>query len=400
MSPATKPTAELRALSNTACIVGVDESDEIGTLPGKSQLTLHLEAITNAVRDAGLKVSDVDGIFTAGQHPPSLLGEALGVTPRYVDGTQIGGCSFIVHVEHAVAAIDHHLCDVALITHGESGASRVGMAARRDSSLTGQFEIPFGFGGAPDRLRDDRPRATCTSTAPRASSSPRWRCRRASGPQLNPRAHHARADHASTTCSPRADVAGRSTCSTAAWSPTPAAPSSLTRAERARDLPKKPVYVLGTGEATDARHGDPDARPHALATPRGCPGERAFAMAGVHHATSTSRCSTTPSPSCRRSCSRRSASASPARAARSFGPAAPRRAAPFPMNTNGGGLSYTHSGMYGIFPIIEAVAAAPRRVRRAPGPRRADLARPRHGRHALGRGHARARQRQVTREGS
>src|SRR5438445_9919662 len=25
-----------------------------------------------------------------------------------------------------------------------------------------------------------------------------------------------------------------------------------------------------------------------------------------------------------------------------------------PINTNGGGLSYTHSGMYGIFPIIEA----------------------------------------------
>jgi acetyl-CoA acetyltransferase len=26
-----------------------------------------------------------------------------------------------------------------------------------------------------------------------------------------------------------------------------------------------------------------------------------------------------------------------------------------PINTNGGGLSYTHTGMYGIFPIIEAV---------------------------------------------
>ena len=47
--------------------------------PDKSQLTLHLEAITNAVRDAGLKVSDVDGIFTAGQHSPALLGEALGI---------------------------------------------------------------------------------------------------------------------------------------------------------------------------------------------------------------------------------------------------------------------------------------------------------------------------------
>ncbi|OGK75483.1 MAG: hypothetical protein A2X51_10090 [Candidatus Rokubacteria bacterium GWC2_70_24] len=86
----------MRALSNAACIVGVDESDEIGTLPHKSQLSLHLEAVTNAVRDAGLRMADVDGIFTAGQHSPALLGEALGITPRYVDGTSVGGCSFII----------------------------------------------------------------------------------------------------------------------------------------------------------------------------------------------------------------------------------------------------------------------------------------------------------------
>src|SRR5437899_4668621 len=96
--------ARMRELSNSVCIVGVDESDEIGSLPGKSQLTLHLEAITNAVRDAGLKITDVDGIFTAGQHSPALLGEALSITPRYVDGTTVGGCSFIIEVGHAVAA--------------------------------------------------------------------------------------------------------------------------------------------------------------------------------------------------------------------------------------------------------------------------------------------------------
>ena len=50
--------ADLRALSNSVCVVGVDESDEIGSLPHKSQLTLHLEAVTNAVRDTGLKIAD------------------------------------------------------------------------------------------------------------------------------------------------------------------------------------------------------------------------------------------------------------------------------------------------------------------------------------------------------
>ena len=67
----------MRELSNAACIVGVDESDEIGTLPGKSQLTLHVEAIANAVRDAGLRVSDIDGVFTAGQHSPVTIAEAV-----------------------------------------------------------------------------------------------------------------------------------------------------------------------------------------------------------------------------------------------------------------------------------------------------------------------------------
>jgi acetyl-CoA acetyltransferase len=144
-----KELARLRELSNGACIVGVDESDEIGTVPGKSQLTLHVEAVRNAVRDAGLKIADVDGVFTAGQHSPATIGEALGIVPRYVDGTTVGGCSFIIMVGHALAALHHGLCDVAVISHGESGRSQVGVSARRDTALPGQYELPFGFGGAP-----------------------------------------------------------------------------------------------------------------------------------------------------------------------------------------------------------------------------------------------------------
>src|SRR5207249_7551254 len=146
---AVSAMANLRDLSNTACIVGVDESDEMGTLPHKSQLSLHVEAVTNAVRDAGLKISEVDGVFTAGQHSPATIGEALGITPRYIDGTTVGGCSFIIMVGHAVAALHHGLCDVAVISHGESGRSQVGVSPRRDTAIPGQFEAPFGFGGAP-----------------------------------------------------------------------------------------------------------------------------------------------------------------------------------------------------------------------------------------------------------
>src|SRR5712664_3502587 len=92
----------MKELAGSTCIVGVDESDELGTLPNKSQLTLHLEAVRNAVRDAGLTIGDVDGVFTAGQHSPATIGEALGITPRYVDGTTVGGCSFIIMAGHAM----------------------------------------------------------------------------------------------------------------------------------------------------------------------------------------------------------------------------------------------------------------------------------------------------------
>ena len=61
-----------------------------------------------------------------GQHSPALLGEALGITPRYVDGTSVGGCSFMILVEHAVAALHHHLCNVAVVSHGEWTLGRGG----------------------------------------------------------------------------------------------------------------------------------------------------------------------------------------------------------------------------------------------------------------------------------
>ena len=139
----------MKELSNSAAIVGVDESDEIGKLPDVSLTSLHLQSIHNAFTDAGLKISDIDGIFTAGQHSPALLGEALGVMPRYMDGTTVGGCSFIIMVGHAMLALHHGLCDVAVISHGESGRSGIGVTRTRDTSLSGQFEIPYGFGGAP-----------------------------------------------------------------------------------------------------------------------------------------------------------------------------------------------------------------------------------------------------------
>jgi acetyl-CoA acetyltransferase len=341
----------MKELSNSVCIVGVDESDEIGVLPQKSQLTLHLEAMTNAVRDAGLRLKDVDGIFTAGQHSPALLGEALGITPRYVDGTSVGGCSFMIMVEHAVLALHHGLCDVAVISHGESGRSGTGVTRGRDTSLSGQYETPYGFGGAPTYFGLITTRhmheygTTLEQWAQVAVSTRAWA-------RLNPKAMFRdpltidEVLKSRTICYPFnilniclvTDAGGAAV---------------LTRADRAQDCAKPPVYVRGTGEATE----------HVMVTQmKGLPlseatrisGARAFNMAGVSHQdfdhimlydafTSGPPIMLESLGFCK-----------PGEGVHFFADGKSTPGGTLPINTNGGGLSYTHSGMYGIFPIIEA----------------------------------------------
>src|SRR2546421_345314 len=256
----------MRELSNSVCIVGVDESDEIGTLPHKSQLALHLEAMTNAVRDAGLKISDVDGVFTAGQHSPALLGEALGITPRYVDGTSVGGCSFMILVEHAVAALHHHLCDVAVVSHGESGRSGVGVTRTRDTSISGQYEIPYGFGAAPTYFGLITTRhmheygTTLEQWAQVAVSTRAWAA-------LHPKAMYrdpltiAEVLNSRPICYPF-NILNICLVTDAGGAVV------LTRADRAQDCAKNPGYVRGTGEASRTpsracRASSPSSKPTA-----------------------------------------------------------------------------------------------------------------------------------------
>src|SRR5215468_12407051 len=107
-------------------IAGAAETDQVGKLPGHSTLQLHLEAALNALADAGLTTRDVDGIATASSIGPVQVAHALGITPRWMDGTAVGGTSFLLHVRHAAAAIAAGQASTVLITHGESGRSRVG----------------------------------------------------------------------------------------------------------------------------------------------------------------------------------------------------------------------------------------------------------------------------------
>ena len=70
-----------------------------------SQIQLHADAALNAMDDAGLKPKDIDGVATAVETPQQIA-HYLGITPTWVDGTSVGGCSFMLHVRHAAAAIE------------------------------------------------------------------------------------------------------------------------------------------------------------------------------------------------------------------------------------------------------------------------------------------------------
>ena len=341
----------MKELSNSACIVGVDESDEIGVLPNKSQLALHLEAITNAVRDAGLKVRDVDGIFTAGQHSPSLLGEALGVTPRYVDGTTVGGCSFIMMVGHAVAALHHGLCDVAVVSHGESGRSGVGVTRSRDTSLSGQFEIPYGFAGAPTYFGMITTRhmhehgTTLEQWAQVAVSTRKWAA-------LNPKARNREPITVADVLSSRPVCYPCNLLNICLVTDAGGA-VVLTRADRAKDCAKAPVYVRGAGEATEHVMVT-QMRDLTYSEATRMSGEKAFGMAGVapkdfDHVMLYDAFTSGP-PIMLESLGL----AKRGEGVHFFEEGRSTPGGTLPINTNGGGLSYTHTGMYGIFPIIES----------------------------------------------
>lgn len=336
-------------------IVGAAETDAIGVIPDKSALQLHAEAALNAIRDCGISKSEIDGVAAAGQSPIAVA-HYLGITPRYVDSTAIGGCSFLVHVRHASAAISAGLCEVVLITHGESGRSRVGAGPRSldPTSLQGQFEFPYGIFGPPTLFPIGVLRymksygLTHEQLASVAVAQRKWASR-------NPRAY--KRDLITVD-----DVLG---------SPMIAYPMHLlecclvtdgggalvlTSAERAAgmDLPKPPVFVLGTGEAAESTmvsmlEDFTTSRAFRVSS------AKAFAEAGVSrsevdHLMIYDAFAHLPIYGLEdlRFVGRGEAGAFIAEGNTEPG-------GRLPMNTNGGGLSYTHTGMYGMFAIQESV---------------------------------------------
>ncbi len=145
-------TTQADTLRNKVAIVGVGESD-IGKVPGMSGLGLNAQAARRALDDAGLKVSDIDGVLTAYSftEPYFMLGtvlcEYLGLKPRYNASLVVGGATPAVMLKHAAEAIASGQCHTVLVCAGEnraSGQSRDQAVAALMAVGHPYFERPYG----------------------------------------------------------------------------------------------------------------------------------------------------------------------------------------------------------------------------------------------------------------
>jgi acetyl-CoA acetyltransferase len=335
-------------------IAGAAETDEIGRLPNQSTLGLHIEAARNAVADAGLTMKDIDGIECVSAPGPVQVAHALGIYPDWIDGTGIGGTSFLLHVRHAAAAIRAGYAKTILITHGESGRSRVGVGPRRMdmSSPAGQFEAPYGTLGP-----------TTTFTIPALRYMKEY------GLTHEQLAYVAVAQRQWAAKNPRAMYRDIITVDDVLASKVVAYPFHLlecclvtdgggalviTSADRAASFPKPAVHVLGTGEASEtpmiSQMIDFTESQMFRQAGRSAFAEAGITTADVDHLMIYDAFAHVPIYGLEALGFVKKGEGGPFIADGNTEPGGS-----LPLNTSGGGLSYTHTGMYGMFAIQEGV---------------------------------------------
>ena len=352
----------MNSLRYKAAIVGASETTELGSIPDKTAFQLHVDAAVNAINDCGIDKNEIDGIATTMN--PASLAHYLGIVPNWIDNTQVGGTSFLMHVRHAAAAIASGLCETVLVSMAESGRNRVGEQTgrigdvsgrsepRRDNSFPGQFESIYGVAGPTTQFGMGvlRYMKETGLTHEQLASVPvaqrKWA-------NKVPRAMYG--DIITTDdvlnsrmicypfhlleCCLVTDGGGA---------------LIITSSDRAKDFPTKPVYIMGTGESVET---PVVSQMYDMTTSAAFKksSQKAFEESGIGHNDVDHLMVYDAFAHL------------PIYGLEDLGFVKRGEAGAFieegntspggklPMNTNGGGLSYTHTGMYGMFAIQESV---------------------------------------------
>jgi acetyl-CoA acetyltransferase len=336
-------------------LVGAALSD-IGRVDTKTPFDLHYQASSRAIADAGLTKADIDGFGSSGMGllAPVEIAEYLGLRPTWADGTGVGGSTWEFMLAHATSAILTGQAEVVVLVYGST--ARADLKARRRSanlSFGGrgpvQFDAPFGhtliskYAMALQRHMYEF--GTRIEDVAEIAVSSRYNA------SLNPEAYYRdpiTIEDVQTSrmmaepltklhCCIRSDGGGAVV---------------LTSEERAKDLAKKPVWVLGTGETVD--HTTMSEWEDFTESPAARSGQLAFERAGVtpddidlcqiYDAFTPMVLETFEALGfCKRG---------------EGGPFVAdgkmRVGGELPTNTDGGGLSHCHPGMRGMFLLVEA----------------------------------------------
>lgn len=350
------------SLRYKAAIVGASETTELGSIPDKTAFQLHVDASVNAIKDCGIDKNEIDGIATT--MSPAALAHYLGIVPKWIDNTQVGGTSFLVHVRHAAAAIASGLCETVLVAMAESGRNRVGeqtgrigdvasmSGGRRDSSFPGQFESIYGVAGPTTQFGMGvlRYMKETGLTHEQLASVPvaqrKWA-------NKVPRAMYGDIITVEDVFNSRMICYPFHLLECCLVTDGGGA-LIITSAERAKDFATKPVYIMGTGESVESPIV---SQMYDMTTSAAfkTSSKKAFEEAGITH------------DDVDHLMVYDAFAHLPIYGLEDLGFVKRGEAGSFieegntspggtlPMNTNGGGLSYTHSGMYGMYAIQESV---------------------------------------------
>jgi acetyl-CoA acetyltransferase len=350
-------------MDRTPVIVGIGRSD-YPVAPHLDAVQHHAQAMCRAIEDAGIDKSIIDGYITAGGGMAGIddavtMAEYLRIDHRFIDGTMTGGSAFEFHLQHGAAAIRDGLCDTVLITYGSDQLSRRGRilgtgggqgAGVARASGPQQYEAPYGntFVGAYAMYAARHMHEFGTTSEQLAEIA--VGIREFAG--LNPKAIYRDPITVNDVVSSRliADPLHKLDCCAITDG---GGAVIMTTAERAADLPRPPVYMLGAaggqthwtiGQQTDfttsaGRRVGPEALQRANLTHDDVDMLMLYDSYTITCLILLESLGFVPK-----------------------GQGGPfvaeghlKRGGKLPLNTDGGGLSSCHPGMRGIFLIIEAV---------------------------------------------
>ena len=343
---------DINNLRGKTAVVGLAESG-CGIASGWSAMEIMANSVHDALDDAGIKLNEVDGVFAATAfHSMAAmsLSEYLGLKPKFADGSQIGGSSFLSHILTAALALDAGLINVAVVAYGSNQKSIGGFKTISEAMpYEAQYEprMPVtAYALAAKRYMHEFG-ASREDLANVAVSARDWAL-------LNPRAYTYEKGPLTIedvlSARPIVDPLGKLDCCLVTDG---GAAVVMTRSDRAKDTKNTPIYLLGA--AMEHHHRMVSEMPDLVRTSAIDSSQRAFKMSS-YKATDMDSIQLYDAFTintllfledlgfCKKG------EAIELVKNNNIGPSGSLK-----VNTNGGGLSCVHPGMYGLFVTLEAI---------------------------------------------